>query len=99
MFRRIPVYVAGAQAAAPKGGNAVRADMAAKLSALSYDDILDERVAFGSAAQLIEQISDWRDVLSIDGVTAELNAGNGLSEAQVKNSLRILTSDITPAFK
>jgi alkanesulfonate monooxygenase SsuD/methylene tetrahydromethanopterin reductase-like flavin-dependent oxidoreductase (luciferase family) len=93
--RQAAIVMAGA----PKGGNAVRADMAAKLSALSYDDILRDRVAFGTAAQLIERISEWRDVLGIDGITAELNAGNGLSEAQVKNSLRILTRDVMPAFK
>jgi hypothetical protein len=99
VFRLVPVYVIDPQAAAPKGGNAVCADISAKLSALSCDDILGERLAFWAAAQLIERVSDWRDVLRIDGITAELNAGNGLSEVQVKNSLRILTSDVMPAFK
>ena len=99
VFRRVPVYVIDTQAAAPKGGNAVCADMSAELSTLSHDDILGERLAFWTAAQLIERVSDWRDVLSIDGITAELNAGNGLSEVQVKNSLRILTSDVMQAFK
>lgn len=93
--RQAQIVMAGA----PKGGNAARASTAAKLSALSYDDILRDRVAFGSAEQLIERIGGWREVLGIDGITAELNAGNGLSEAQVKNSLRILTRDVMPAFK
>jgi alkanesulfonate monooxygenase SsuD/methylene tetrahydromethanopterin reductase-like flavin-dependent oxidoreductase (luciferase family) len=84
---------------APKGGGAERANTAAKLTALSYDDILRDRVAFGTAEQLIQRISEWRDVLGIDGITAELNAGNGLSEAQVKNSLRIITRDVMPAFR
>ena len=84
---------------APKGGSAERANTAAKLSALSYDDILRDRVAFGTAEQLIDRIGAWRDVLGIDGITAELNAGNGLSEPQVKNSLRIITRDVMPAFR
>ena len=73
--------------------------MAAKLSALSYEDILQDRVAFGTAARLIERINQWREVLRIDGINAEMNAGGMLSEAQVKNSLRILTRDVMPAFK
>lgn len=84
---------------APKGGSAERANTAATLSALSYEDILRDRVAFGTAEQLIKRLSEWRDVLGIDGITAELNAGNGLSEAQVKNSLRIITRDVMPAFR
>ncbi len=87
------------RAGAPKGGNAERANTAAKLSALSYEDILRDRVAFGSAGQLIDRISEWRDILGIDGITAELNAGNGLSEEQVTNSLRIITHDVMPAFR
>ncbi len=87
------------RAGAPKGGNAERTNTAAKLSALSYEDILRDRVAFGTAEQLIARITEWRDVLGIDGITAELNAGNGLSEAQVMNSLRILTHQVMPAFE
>ena len=86
-------------ASSPKGGNAARSNTAAKLSALSYEDILRDRVAFGTAARLIERISEWREVLGIDGINAEMNAGGMLSEAQVKDSLRIIAHDVMPAFK
>ncbi len=86
-------------ASSPKGGSAERSNTAATLSALSYDDILRDRVAFGDAARLIDRIKEWREVLGIDGITAEMNAGGMLSEAQVKNSLRIITRDVMPAFK
>ena len=51
--------------------------------------------------RLGDEVSDrqWRDVLGIDGITAEMNAGGMLSAAQVKNSLRIIASDVMPAFK
>jgi alkanesulfonate monooxygenase SsuD/methylene tetrahydromethanopterin reductase-like flavin-dependent oxidoreductase (luciferase family) len=86
-------------ASSPKGGSAERSNTAAKLSALSYDDILRDRVAFGTADRLIDRVNQWREVLGIDGITAEMNAGGMLSEAQVKNSLRIITRDVIPAFK
>jgi alkanesulfonate monooxygenase SsuD/methylene tetrahydromethanopterin reductase-like flavin-dependent oxidoreductase (luciferase family) len=86
-------------AGSPKGGNAERSKTAATLSALSYDDILRDRVAFGTGPQLIERLKEWQDVLGIDGVTAEMNAGGMLTEAQVKNSLRVITHDVIPAFR
>jgi alkanesulfonate monooxygenase SsuD/methylene tetrahydromethanopterin reductase-like flavin-dependent oxidoreductase (luciferase family) len=86
-------------ASSPKGGTAERRNTAATLSALSYDDILADRVAFGDPARLIDRLREWRQVLGIDGITAELNAGGMLSEAQVKNSLRIITREVMPAFK
>ena len=76
-----------------------REKTAALLSSLSYDDILKSRVAFGSAQGLADRLTEWREVLGIDGVIAELNAGGMLTEAQVKNSLRIITHDVMPALK
>ena len=93
--RQARLVVAGS----PKGGNAERSSTAATLSALSYDDIIRDRVAFGTAAKLIDRVTEWRDVLGIDGITAEMNAGGLLSEDQVKNSLRIITRDVMPAFR
>ena len=86
-------------AGSPKGGDRERSNTAATLSALSYETILADRVAFGSAASLIDRVTQWREVLGIDGIIAEMNAGGRLSEDQVKNSLRILTRDVMPAFK
>ena len=86
-------------ASSPRGGSAERGNTAAKLSALSYDDILRDRVAFGTAARLIDRVNEWREVLGIDGITAEMNAGGMLIEEQVKNSLCIITRDVMPAFK
>lgn len=86
-------------ASSPEGGSLARSNTSATLSALSYDDILNDRVAFGTADRLIDRINEWRDVLGIDGISAEMNAGGMLSEAQVKNSLRIITADVMPTFK
>ena len=80
-------------------GTSSKATIAASLAALSYEDILASRVAFGSPAQLIERITEWRETLGIDGVVMELNAGGLLTEEQVLNSLRLITHEVMPAFK
>ena len=78
---------------------AERTRMADLLASLSYEDILKNRVAFGAAPQLIDRLTEWGEVLGIDGVVAELNAGGMLMEDQVKTSLRIITHDVMPALK
>lgn len=90
------VASAGAQG---KSGEALRARTAQTLSTLSYDDILATRVAIGTPSQLVDRLTEWRDVLGIDGVVMEMNAGNTLSEEQVSNSVKLMAEKVIPAFK
>jgi hypothetical protein len=69
------------------------------MSALTFDEILHTKVAFGSAASLIDRLSQLQEELGLDGVVAELNAGSRIPEERVKQSLRILTHEVMPAFK
>ena len=86
----------GAKGGVGAGG---REKVARALAALGYDEIRASRVTFGSPAQVIDRVSEWREVLGIDGVVLEMNAGGLLSEAQVKQSLRRLTHEVMPAFR
>jgi alkanesulfonate monooxygenase SsuD/methylene tetrahydromethanopterin reductase-like flavin-dependent oxidoreductase (luciferase family) len=70
-----------------------------RLAGLSYEQILSERVAFGSAAGLIDRFTRLREELTVDGIVAELNAGGLIPAEQVKRSLAILTQQVMPAFK
>jgi len=74
-------------------------DRIERLETLSYDQILRERVAFGSAPGLIDRLTELREILGIDSIAAELNSGGMLSPDQVERTLRILTRDVMPAFK
>jgi hypothetical protein len=66
---------------------------------LSYDEILERRVAFGTAPQLIERLGQLRRDLHLDGVVAELNPGGLLPMERMRRTLRILTHEVMPAFK
>ena len=100
-FERQARMVAASRASAVEAGSSTAGTekTIAKLESLTYDDILKSRVAFGSASGLIDRFNEWGEVLGIDGVIAELNAGGMMTEAQVKHSLRIITHDVMPAFK
>jgi hypothetical protein len=76
-----------------------RVTQARQLSALSYREILDTKVAFGTAPRLIDRFGELRDQLQLTGIAAELNPGGLLPGAREMRSLQILTQQVMPAFK
>ena len=76
-----------------------RVNQAKTLSALSYPEILETKVAFGTGSALVDRFKQLREELSLNGVAAELNPGGLLPMEQEKRSLQILTQQVLPAFK
>ena len=70
-----------------------------QLSQLSYDDILQTRVAVGTAPALVERLGALREELGLSGVVAELNPGGLLPLERMQRTLRILTHEVIPAFR
>jgi len=70
-----------------------------QLANLSYEQILETRVAFGTAAGLTERLARLRDDLGLDGIIAELNPGGLLAMDQMRRTLRILAHEVIPAFR
>lgn len=81
-------------------GPADRRQMQAeRMAALSYDDILARKVAFGTARGVVDRLTELREQLGIDGVVAELNPGGRIPPALEARSLQILTQEVIPALK
>lgn len=70
-----------------------------RLARLNYQDILDKKVIFGSAEGLIDRLTFLQEELGLDGIVAELNAGNLIPEEKITQSLKILTHKVMPTFK
>src|SRR5262245_15142208 len=70
-----------------------------RLNALTYDDMLETKVAFGTAPALIDRLTELRDRLHLSGIAAELNPGGLLPFEQELRSLKIMTQQVMPAFK
>ncbi len=84
---------------ADTGSAARRQALAEQVAGMTYGEILKTRVAFGTAAGLIDRLAELRDELGLDGIVAELNPGGLLSLEQMQRTLRILTHDVMPAFR
>src|SRR5437867_3205883 len=70
-----------------------------KLDQMSYDEILQTRVAFGTAAGLIDRLGRLQTELGLTGLVAELNPGGLLSMEHMRRTLRILTHEVIPALR
>jgi alkanesulfonate monooxygenase SsuD/methylene tetrahydromethanopterin reductase-like flavin-dependent oxidoreductase (luciferase family) len=86
----------GRAGAGPADRRQARAD---RLANLTYEEMLHTKVAFGTAAGLVDRLSQLQEELGLDGVVAELDAGGLIPAERVKRSLHILTHDVMPAFK
>ena len=82
------------------GGDAdLRQGRADRLATMSYEEMLETKVAFGTGESLIDRFGLLREELGLDGIVAELNAGGLVPEKAVTRSLRIITEQVMSAFK
>ena len=72
---------------------------AERMASLSYEDILAKKVAFGTAAGVIDRLTQLREELGLDGIVAELNPGGRIPPELETRSLQILAREVMPAFK
>ena len=71
---------------------------AERMAALSYDDILARKVAFGTPAGVIDRLTELREQLELDGIVAELNPGGRIAPELEARSLHLLTHEVLPAL-
>jgi alkanesulfonate monooxygenase SsuD/methylene tetrahydromethanopterin reductase-like flavin-dependent oxidoreductase (luciferase family) len=70
-----------------------------QVTKMTYEEILERRVAFGTAPELVERLGRLRADLGLDGVIAELNPGGLLPMEQMLRTLRIFTHEVLAALR
>ena len=81
------------------GATELRDNRAARLAAMSYEEMLNTKVAFGSTESLIEKFQYLEEMLGVNGIVAELNPGGLIPSDKVLKSLKLITHKIMPNFK
>ena len=76
-----------------------RQDRARRLATMTYEEILDTKVIFGTPESVIDKLAQFKEKLGLSGFTAELNPGGLLPREAVYRSLKLLTQKVMPAFK
>ena len=70
-----------------------------RIANLSYEELLETKVIFGSPERVIDRLAQFQEQLGITGITADLNPGGVLPKEAAQRSLKLLTQEVMPAFK
>jgi len=76
-----------------------RAARAQHLASLTWQQVLEEKVAAGTPEMVADRLQMLREELGLSGVVAEFNAGEKLPAEAVAASLRLFCERVAPAFR
>jgi alkanesulfonate monooxygenase SsuD/methylene tetrahydromethanopterin reductase-like flavin-dependent oxidoreductase (luciferase family) len=79
--------------------NAERSVRATQLATLTYEEVLQERVVFGTPGYVTERLCTLQRLLNLSGFIIEANVGGGLSAALVARSLRLFMQEVAPQLR
>ena len=89
-----------ARSAVGRAGTSVeRRAQAERMAQLTYEDVLAKKVVSGTAARVIERLTELRDALGLDGFVVELNPGGLIPSELETRSLELLAREVIPALR
>jgi alkanesulfonate monooxygenase SsuD/methylene tetrahydromethanopterin reductase-like flavin-dependent oxidoreductase (luciferase family) len=89
----------GASELSPSAANQEIADRLQRMASVPYDDILKQRLMYGTPEAVTERLQHYHEELGISSVVLEMNYGGQLPYDRVINSIRLLTEKVIPKFK
>ena len=70
-----------------------------RLANLTYDEILQNRVMYGTPEAVVERLQEYKEKLGISSIVVEMNFGGQIPFERVVNSMRLFLEKIVPKFK
>ena len=98
-YRRLAENFAASVGASGTTTSEERAERADRLSNLTYDDVLRDRVAYGTPDMVVDRLRQLRDQLGLAGVIIESNVGGRIPLDRVLNSIRLYAQEVAPRLR
>jgi len=98
-YRRLAENFASSVGAAGTTSSEERAERAERLTNLTYEDVLRDRVAYGTPDQVVDRLRQLRDQLGLAGVIAEPNVGGRIPLDRVLSSIRLYAEEVAPRLR
>jgi alkanesulfonate monooxygenase SsuD/methylene tetrahydromethanopterin reductase-like flavin-dependent oxidoreductase (luciferase family) len=76
-----------------------RIERGERLSKITYEELLQDRLAYGGPDTVVQKLKYLRDELGLSGVIMEPNVGGQLSPEQVLNSIRLYGQEVGPKLR
>ena len=98
-YARLRRSFAGSVDAEGAGAQERRSAVAQSLSNATYDELLRDRLAYGTPNQVARRLRSLRDSLGLSGLIMEPNAGGGIAPDRVQRSIRLFAREVAPALR
>jgi alkanesulfonate monooxygenase SsuD/methylene tetrahydromethanopterin reductase-like flavin-dependent oxidoreductase (luciferase family) len=98
-YRRLAENFASSVGASGTTVSEERAERAERLSNLTYDDVLRDRVAYGTPDTVVDRLRELRDQLGLAGVIIEPNVGGRIPLERVLKSIRLYADEVAPRLR
>jgi alkanesulfonate monooxygenase SsuD/methylene tetrahydromethanopterin reductase-like flavin-dependent oxidoreductase (luciferase family) len=98
-YRRLAENLAASAGQAGTTGSEERAERAERLSHVTYDELLRDRLAYGTPDMVVERLTQWRDQLDLSGVIMEPNVGGRIPLERVLKSIRLYAQAVAPRLR
>ena len=95
-YQRLAKQFARTAGAAGTTASEERLERAASLSQVSYDELLRDRLAYGTPEVVRERLQFLQETLGLSGIVIEPNVGGGVSRELVLRSLRLFAHEVAP---
>jgi alkanesulfonate monooxygenase SsuD/methylene tetrahydromethanopterin reductase-like flavin-dependent oxidoreductase (luciferase family) len=66
---------------------------------VSYDELLRDRLAYGTPDMVVERLQRWKDQLGLSGVIMEPNVGGRMPLDGVLRSIRLYANEVAPRLR
>jgi alkanesulfonate monooxygenase SsuD/methylene tetrahydromethanopterin reductase-like flavin-dependent oxidoreductase (luciferase family) len=78
---------------------AERTARAARLATLTYEEVLQERVVFGTPGHVVERLCTLQQAVGLSGIIIEPNIGGGLPPELVAHSMGLFAQEVAPHLR
>ncbi len=68
-------------------------------ASIPYDDLIAQRLVYGTPESVVERLRRYRDDLGLSGVVLEMNYGGQIPYDQVVNSMRLTMERVVPELR
>ena len=98
-YRRLAQNFLNSAATAGATPDEERAERGQRLAAVTYQDLLRDRLAYGNPTTVTRQLREIAAELQLSGVVAEVNVGGGIAKTQVLASVNRFAAEVAPGLR
>jgi len=98
-YRRLSENLMASAGAAGTTGSEERAERAERLAHVTYDELLEGRLAYGTPDMVVERLTQWKEQLGLSGVIMEPNVGGKMPLENVLRSIHLYANEVAPRLR